>query len=130
MIATIIFLISMIAFGQFGICYWRATIANTSRKPVSDRVRIAAGIATPSLSSRDFGAILDLHDVTPALRGSNAQFRAIRAYYHIVAKLGRVIPSATGWAEAEMTMCSNYMAVLLDRHIERNMACAVRMRGI
>jgi hypothetical protein len=130
MMAAIIFLISTIAFGQFGIYYWRATIAATSRTPVSDRVRQAAGISTPSLSPRDFRAILDLHDVTPALRGSDGQFLAIRVYYLVMEKLGRLIPPVSEWAEREMTMCSNYMAVLLDRHIERNMACAMRMRGL
>ena len=130
MMATILFLISMVAFGQFGIYYWRASIAATSRTPVSDRVRVAAGISTTSLSSRDFRAILNVHDLTPDLRGPAGKFRAIRAYYLVVETLGRFIPSVTDWAEAEMTMCSHYIAVLVDQHLERNMACAVRMRGM
>jgi hypothetical protein len=130
MMAAIIFVISIIAFGQFGICYWRATIAAASKVPVSDRVRLAAGISTGSLSSRDFRAILDLHAVTPALKGSQSQFLVIRAYYLVMAKLAQAVPAANKWAESEMTMCSNYMAVLLDRHIERNLACAMRVRGM
>lgn len=130
MMATILFFVSIIAFGQFGIYYWRASIAATSRAPVSDRVRLAAGISTTSLSSRDFRAILNVHDLTPDLRGPAGKFRAIRAYYLVVETLGRFIPSVTDWAEAEMTMCSRYMAVIVDQHLERNMACAVHMRGM
>jgi len=29
-----------------------------------------------------------------------------------------------------MTTCARYIAVLMDRHMERNMACAAQMRGI
>ncbi|MBZ5698325.1 MAG: hypothetical protein LAN18_07220 [Acidobacteriia bacterium] len=130
MIATILFFISIIAVGQFGIYYWRASIAATSKVPVSDRVRVAAGISTTSLSSRDFQAILNVHDLTPDLRGPAGKFRAIRAYFLVAETLGHLIPSVTDWAEVEKTMCSHYIAVLVDQHLERNMACAVRMRGM
>jgi hypothetical protein len=130
MMATILFLISMVAFGQFGIYYWRATIADISRAPVSDRVRVAAGISTTSLSSRDFRAVLNVHDLAPDLRGFGGKFRAIRVYFLMAEILGRLIPSVTDWAEAEKTMCSHYIAVAVDQHLERNMACAVRMRGM
>ena len=130
MIATILFFVSVVAFGQFATYYWRASIADTSRTPVSNRVRIAAGISTTSLSSRDFRAILNVHDLTPNLRGPAGKFRAIRAYYSVVESLGRFIPSVTDWAEAEMTMCSHCVAVLVDQQLERNMACADRMREI
>ena len=128
--AAILFLISVVGLGQFGVYYWRATIAANSTVPVSDRVRVAAGISTTSVSSRDFRAILKVHDLTPDLRGRGENFRAIRAYYLVVEKLGHLIPLAADWAEAEMTMCSRYVAVLIDQHLERNMACAVRMRGM
>lgn len=130
MVATIIFCVSMLAFGQFGLYYWRASIANTARRQVSDRVRIAAGISAVSVTSRDFRAILTVHDVTPDLRGSGGAYRTIRAYYSIVEKIGRLIPPLTGWAEAEMAMCSRYAAVLVDQHLERNMHLAAQMRGM
>ena len=124
------FLISIIAFGQFGIYYWRARVAATARAPISNHVGVAAGISTDSLSPRDFRTILRAHDLTPVLRGPGGKFRAIRAYYFAVESLGRSIPSVSGWAESEMTMCSRYLAVLLDQHLDRNMAWAVRMRGL
>jgi hypothetical protein len=130
MLATNPFLISIVASGQFGIYYWRASVASISRVPISDRVRVAAGISTTSLSPRDFRAILKAHNLTPGLRGPGGKFHAIRAYYFALESLGRFVPSVTGWAESEMTICSRYLAVLLDQHLDRNMAWAVRMRGL
>ena len=130
MLATNLSLICIVALGQFGIYCWRASFAATSRAPISNRVKVAAGISTDSLSPRDFRTILKAHDLTPDLRGPGGKFRAIRAYYFAVESLGRSIPSVSGWAEAEMTMCSRYLAVLLDQHLDRNMAWAVRMRGL
>ena len=130
MIAAILFCVSIVAFGQFGLYYWRASIANTANRQVSDRVRVAAGIPAASVTSRDFRAIMTVHDLTPDLRGPGGAHRAIRTYYSIVENIGRLIPPLAGWAEAEMAMCSRYVAVLVDQHLERNMDCAEQMRGI
>jgi hypothetical protein len=45
-------------------------------------------------------------------------------------KLGGLVPGISRWAEAEMATCSRYVAVLMDRHLERNIACAAQVRGI
>jgi hypothetical protein len=128
--AAILFCISMVAFSQFALYYWRATIAGIATRPVSDRVRAAAGISTPSFSSRDFRAILKVHELAPDLRGREGSFRTIRAYYSAMEKLGIVIPSARRWAEAEMATCSQYVAVLMDEHLERNLACSAQIRAM
>lgn len=130
MIAAILFCVSVIAFGQFMLYYWRASIANAANQQVSDRVRVAAGIPAAAVTSRDFRAIMTVHDLTPDLRGPGGAHRAIRAYYSIVENIGRLIPPLAGWAEREMAMCSRYVAVLVDQHLERNMDCAEQMRGI
>jgi hypothetical protein len=130
MVAANPFLISIVATGQFGICYWRASVAAISRAPISNRVRVAAGISTASLSPRDFRAILNMHEMTPELGGPKRKIRTIRAYYLAVESLGRFIPLVAFWAESEMTMCSCYLAVVLDQHLDRNMSWAVRMRGL
>jgi hypothetical protein len=130
MVSANLSLISIAAIGQLGIYCWRASFAATSRAPISNRVKIAAGISTSSLSPRDFQAILKMHELTPELGGPKRKFRTIRAYYMALESLGRFIPPITGWAEAEMAMCSRYLAVVLDQHLDRNMAWAVRMRGL
>lgn len=130
MIAAILFCFSIVTFGQFVIYYWRAGIANAAAHSVSNRVRVAAGITAASVSSRDFRAILSVHDLKSGPRGPGRTFRAIRAYYFVVEKIGRLIPSVTDWAEAEKTICSRYAAVLVDRYLERNNDCAMQMRGM
>lgn len=130
MIARILFCFSIVAFGQFGLYFWRASIADTSTRQISDRVKVAAGIPAATVTSRDFRAILSVHDLTPDLRGFGRGYRTIRAYYSIVEGIGCLIPSLTGWAEAEMAMCSRYAAVLVGQHLERNMDCAAQLRRI
>jgi len=130
MIAAILLSISVVAFGQFAIYYWRATIANASMAPISDRVRTAAGISKRRLSSQDFRVILNVHELTPALKGSSGTFVALRCYFFVVEKLGRLVPSIAEWAESEMTMCSNYMAAVLERHMAHNLECAAGLRSM
>ena len=130
MIPAILFCISMVACGQFALYYWRATIGGLGARPISDRVRIAAGISTPSIGSGDFRAILKINELSPDLSGPGASFRAIRAYYAGIEKLARLIPSARSWAESEMATCSRYAAVLMDQHLEQNMACSAHIRGM
>jgi hypothetical protein len=121
MTATILFCASIVTLGQFGFYYWRAKVMSVSAMAVSDRVRLAAGIAATALGSHDFRAILDVYDSVPHLGGSAGRFRAIRAYFAVVEKLGRLVPSVAKWSEVEMICCSRYVAVLLDRHLERNL---------
>jgi hypothetical protein len=130
MIAVILFVMSTVALGQFGLYYWRAMIAGVAANPVSERVLTAAGIAAPSIGARDFHSILSLNDLAPNLRGPNGHFRGVRAYYAIVEKLGQIVPAMASWANAEMATCSRYAAVLVDRHMERNMVCAAQVRGM
>ena len=44
--------------------------------------------------------------------------------------LGKLIPVMSNWANSEMTLCTRYAAVLVDQHLERNMARAAQMRGM
>lgn len=130
MIAAILFTVSMVALVQFGVYYWRATIAGVASHAISDRIRVAAGIASTVVGARDFYSILIIKDLTPELRGSNGSFMAIRAYYSIIEKLGSIVPAMANWSKAEMATCSRYVAVLMDQHMERNLATAAQMRGI
>jgi hypothetical protein len=127
MIATLLFCASIITLGQFGFYYWRTRMRSVSALPVSDRVRVPARITTSTVGSHDFQAILGVYDSVPHLGGCTDRFRAIRTYYAVVEKLGRRIPSMAEWSEVEMTSCSRYVAVLVDRHIQHNIASASQM---
>ena len=130
MIAAILFTVSTVALAQFGLYYWRAIISGVAIQPISDRIRTAAGITAPQIGAQDFRSILSLHDLSPDLRGPNGNFFGVRAYYAMVEKLGSLIPAMANWANAEMLICSRYVAVLVDQHLERNMVCAAEMRSI
>ncbi len=54
------------------------------------RIWVAAGIQAASVSSRDFRAILRVYGLTPDLSGDSRKCRAIRAYYFVVEKIGRL----------------------------------------
>src|SRR5215469_7132995 len=109
MMAAMIFVISVVAFSQFGLYYWRATISEVASKAISDRIRVAAGITRTAIGPQDFRNILILNRLTPDLRGPNGNFRAIRAYYAVVEKLGKIVPAMANWADAEMATCSRYV---------------------
>jgi hypothetical protein len=130
MIAAILFTVSVAAFSQFGLYYWRATISGVAAQPVSDRIRQAAGISAQSVGANDFRNILRLKDLSPDLQGSTGSFAALRSYYAIVERIGSLIPAMASWSNSEMTTCAKYVAVLMDQHMKRNMACAAEMRGI
>jgi hypothetical protein len=130
MIAVIICLVSVVAFAQFGLYYWRATISGVAAQAISDRIRVAAGITHAGINAQDFRNIIILKDLSPDLRGTKGGFRAIRAYYAVIEKLGSIIPAMASWADSEMATCSRYVAVLMDQHLERNMECAAQVRGV
>src|ERR1700687_2119341 len=128
MIAAIIFAVSVVAFAQFGLYYWRATISGIAGQAISDRIRVAAGITHAVIGAQDFRNIIILKDLSPDLRGPNGGFKAIRAYYAVVEKLGSIVPAMAAWANAEMATCARYVAVLMEQHLERNMVCAAQVR--
>jgi hypothetical protein len=130
MIAAIIFTVSVVAFAQFGLYYWRATISGIAAQAISERIRMAAGITHEGIGPQDFRNIIILKDLSPDLRGPNGGFTAIRAYYAVVEKLGSIAPALASWANTEMATCSRYAAVLMDQHLERNMVCAAQVRGM
>ncbi len=133
MIAIILLAISGAALGQFALYYWRSVVSGVAAQPVSDRVWKAAGLEGASVGPADFHTVMGLHELTPSLRDGDGSLGAVRAYYSVVEALGRLagfrLPAVAAWTEREMTTCSRYVAVLVDRRLERNMACAAEMRS-
>jgi hypothetical protein len=130
MIATIIFLFSVVAVAQFGLYYWRATVSGIAAQAISERIRAAAGITHAGIGAQDFRNIIILKDLSPDLRGASASFTVIRSYYSIVEKVGSMIPAMASWANSEMATCARYAAVVMDQHMERNMVAAAQVRGM
>src|SRR5713226_91151 len=129
LIAIIMLAISGAALGQFDLYYWRSVVAGVAAQHVSDR----AGLAGVSVGPADFQAVMGLHGLTPGLKDDDGGLRLVRAYYGVVEALGRLagfrLPAVAAWSEREMTTCSRYVAVLVDRRLERNLVCAAEMRS-
>ena len=130
MIAVVILIVSVVAFAQFWIYYWRATISGVAAQAISDTIRVAAGITHESISGQDFRNILVLKDLTPSLRGPSGSMFAVRTYFKVVEKMGQLMPAMANWANNEMATCSRYVAVRMDQHLQRNILCAAQVRGM
>ena len=133
MVAAILAAVSVVALGQFALYYWRSIVAQVAAQPLSGRVGEVADLSGVSVGSTDFKAIMSLHEITPGLEGKATSLRAVRAYYHVVQLLGWLaqlrLPALAAWSEHEMATCSRYVAVLVDRRLERNLACAAEIRS-
>jgi hypothetical protein len=129
-IAAILFAISVVGLGQFTLYYWRAILAGVAAQPLSGQM---AGLAGGSLGPADFNALLNLHEVTPGLKGDNGGLRVVRAYYRVVETFGRLaglgLPLVAAWSEREMTTCTRYVAVRVSQRLERNLVCAAEIRS-
>ncbi len=121
MIVALIAVVSILALAQFGVFYWRATIAVTAALPVSDRLRNAAGIHKEQIEASDFGALLHLVEICPALKSDGPGIGLVRIYYAVLRVLKAVCgPALGGWFVAEMTTCTRYVAARLDQRIQQN----------
>jgi hypothetical protein len=130
MIAVLILIVSVVAFAQFWLYYWRATISGVAAQAISDTIRVAAGVTGKTVTGRDFRNILILKELSPSLRGPSGSMLAIRVYFKAVEKMGRIVPAMAGWANTEMATCSRYLAVRMDQHLQRNILCAAQVRGM
>ncbi len=133
MFEAILFAVSIAALGQFALYYWRAVLAGVAAQPLSDHLRAVAGLTSKSVSAADFYAMVSLHELTPELRDDKGDLRLVRAYYGVIEAIGRLagmkLPALVAWTQREMATCSRYVAVLVDRRLERNLACAVEVRS-
>jgi hypothetical protein len=130
MIAVVILIVSVVAFAQFWVYYWRATMSGVAAQAISDRIRVAAGIRHELISAQDFRSLLILKDLSPTLSGPSGSLLAIRTYYKVIEKIGRMVPAMASWANTEMATCSRYLAVRMDQHLQRNILCADQVRGM
>ena len=133
MVAAMLFAISVVALAQFAIYYWRSAMAGVADQPLSHRVREAAGLPYPPVRPGDFRTLVNLHELTPELSEGDSGLAAVRVYYRAIQVLRRLaalgLPALATWADREMATCTRYVAVLVDRRLERTLACAAEMRS-
>jgi hypothetical protein len=133
MLSAMILAISTVALAQFGVFYWRAVIIGVAAEPISERVLEAAQVSGGRLSARDFGALAELHELTPDLQSSHRGLGLVRFYYKLMQLVetacGSRVPAVAAWADKESLICARYAAVLIDRRLEANLALAASIRS-
>jgi hypothetical protein len=113
---------------QFFLGYWRALIASVAAEPLSEKFFAAAGLDRAATHAHDFAPLLSLHRLMPDVKAlPNSVFR-LRVYFSAV-KMLRSLPAIGGWAQNEMATCANCLAVMVDRRLLLNLACAAESRS-
>jgi hypothetical protein len=126
MISLLILVLACLALGQFAISQWRTIWITAANQPISDSLRVTAGVEDDVIGAKDFGSLLDLCDhLSPGLRKKTPWLNEVSLYYRVVAKLELLsklkLPALSSWASREMKICSRYVAVVLDQHLAMNL---------
>jgi hypothetical protein len=113
---------------MMAICCWRLIMGGIAARPLSDRLRQAAGLTGPDAA--DFGFLETLCTAAGALANTSYSTGPVRIYYRVVRTAGRILPILRPWSEREMIVCSRYLAVQVDRCLATNTDCARRVRSL
>ena len=123
-IAALILVLSVAAFGQFALFYWRALLISTAAEPVSENLQQSVGYLNCELGAGDFQTLLALRDIFPDLSASKENWGGVRIYNSLLGALHKImpVPAVAEWIVSEQSLCSRYAAVLLDRRLRANTA--------
>jgi hypothetical protein len=126
MVSLFILVFASVALGRFAVSQWRTIWMTAANQPLSDSLRVMAGIEDAGIGAKDFGSLLDLCDnLSPGLRKKTPWLKEVSLYYGVVAKLELIsklkLPSLSSWASREMKICSRYVAVVLDQNLAMNL---------
>ena len=125
MMATMIFVISILTMLQFFVSYSRSLIAESRGHELSEQAREICGLTAKTAAGDQFRRLSELIALCPESGGNgNNKLMVVSAYFHLLGLLRRLsewtIPSATAWIEAERSGCAYVAAVVLDRRIAYN----------
>jgi hypothetical protein len=133
MFAAILLVVSLVAFFQFAIHYWRAMLTGVAAQPVSSRVLDSACVDGGRVTAKHFRVMAELHELTADLGPGSDGLGVVRAYYQGVRALnfllGQPFPRLAAWSEKERTLCARYAAVQIDRRLQANLAMAAALRS-
>ena len=120
MIASLIFILSLGALGQFGVAYCQTLLLAYNKVELSQRVREVADIGE-RLAPSDFDRLLQLVRLAPPLADDATEIRAVSIYFRLASAAGVLVSplsrKASQWFENELAHCSHFAAVTLDRRL-------------
>src|SRR6202035_554952 len=102
------------AGAQFFVGYWRALLAGMAAQPLSDKFFVAAGFQHAAIRAEDFGRLLSLHELMPDVKPLPNTVWRLRVHYSAV-KMFHRLPAIGAWAQKEMSICANCLAVMVDQ---------------
>lgn len=120
MMASLIFVFSLVTMLMFFVSYCRSLMASSSRHAVSQDVRDVVGISAGA-SGRDFARVIQLLQLCPERPDDRSGLQAVGIYYRMLSLLqssvARFVPALQVWTEQERAGCANFAVVVLDRRI-------------
>lgn len=131
MIASLVFLFSLGALGQFAIAYCRTLLLAYNKVELSQHVREVTGIGE-ALAPSDFQRLLQLVRLAPPLGDDATEIRAVSIYFRLARVAGALVSplsqKASLWFEQELKRCSYFAAVTLDRRLVPASECIEILR--
>jgi hypothetical protein len=120
-ISILILILGLGSLVQFAIAYCRTLLLAYSKVEVSDRAYAVAGIEASEVSYDDFDRLIRLAHMAPDPEDDSAEIVTVRIYYRAMRLLRWLIAPLsarlTKLAECELTSCSYFAAVTLDRRL-------------
>jgi len=121
MIAALMLVFTVGALVQFFIAYCRTLLLAYGKVELTERIRQVAGINVIPLEPLEFQRLIGLLRVAPDPGDDAAEIRAVSLYYQAVRLFSRVASriskAARHWAEGELTRCTYFAAIALDRRL-------------
>lgn len=118
---ALIFVFSVAAMVQFAFSYCRTLLLNSGELQISKRALEITGFATGSYTPCDFTRVMQLVRFAPQMNDDAGQMRAISVYYRVTriasALVSPLSRKASGWFEGELSRCTQFAVVALDRRI-------------
>ncbi len=128
MLSLIMLIVSVAVGAQFFLGYWRALLASMAAQPLSDKFFVAAGFQNAAIRAQDFSRLLSLHRLMPDVKPLPNTVWRLRVHYAAV-KMLQGLPSVGTWAQKEMAICANCLAVMVDQRLLLNLAYAAETRS-
>ncbi|HUI73703.1 MAG TPA: hypothetical protein VLX32_02095 [Candidatus Acidoferrum sp.] len=134
MASVLILVFAALALAQFVLAQWRAIWLSTANQPLSDNLKLVAGIEADCLDEHDFRTVLSLCDkLAPGARKVSPWLPGIARYYTVLAllerPLQRLLPRLSQAVSREMRACCRFVAVALDQHLSVDLDRRVAVRS-
>jgi len=112
---------SLVALVKFAIAQWRLILLSAASYQLSDSLQLSTGFDRAAIGPKDFGALKRFYEqLSPELKKTSSWLAEVSLYYRVIGLIAK-LPSLSTWANREMKLCSQYVAVVLDQNLAMNL---------